>query len=193
MGEQKSADQTLSKMAPVHAVPSLERTLLELQRNPYLTAVVQLAHLHKLNGFGGVDCFDQMVAGDVTENEVHNSPQLDLLEYIRDMTLEDKHAVVPHVRRLGYSVIVFDFDLECPFSLNFPGSAPTPIFRETYQTPVTLLYATSPPMMRLRGLLFCISRLLAWKHRALTYFQGALVTLRQEAAAEYQAMFEGTL
>ena len=172
-------------------IPTLEETLLQVQSNAYLTAVLQLAHAHRLSGYGGVDCMDEMVAGEIYEDEEMNSPQLYLLGYIQDMPLDDKHAVVPYLRRLGYSVSVFhDFDESCPFSINFPGHAPTPKFRTTFKVAHTFLYATSPSMMRLRGVLFCVSRLIAWKHRALKYFQGSLATLRAEAVAEYEAMLE---
>ena len=87
---------------------------------------------------------------------------------IESLTLDQKRAVIPYLRRLGYSVTVFrdDHADDCPMSVHFPGKAPTPKFRLTYRVLHTLYYATSPGMLRLRGVLRCLPRLLAWKWRA---------------------------
>jgi hypothetical protein len=151
------------------AIPSLEQTMREVTANPYLTAILQLAQSHMRHGCGGVDCIDEMVAGDVFEEEEHNSPQTDLMAHIESLTLEQKRAVIPYLRRLGYSVTMFrdDHADDCPMSIHFPGKAPTPKFQLTaYRVPHTLYYATSPGMLRLRGVLRCLPRLLAWKWRA---------------------------
>ena len=89
------------------AIPSLEQTMREVTTNRYLTAILQLAQSHMRHGCGGVDCIDEMVAGDVFEEEEHNSPQIDLMAHIESLTLVQKQAVVPYLRRLGYSVAVF--------------------------------------------------------------------------------------
>ena len=139
----------------------------EVTANPYLTAILQLAQSHMRHGCGGVDCIDEMVAGDVFEEEEHNSPQTDLMAHIESLTLDQKRAVIPYLRRLGYSVTVFRHADDCPMSVKFPGKAPTPKFRLTaYRVPPTHHYATSPGMLRLRGVLRCLPRLLAWKWRA---------------------------
>lgn len=153
-------------MAWSTAVPSLEQTMSEIVTNPYLTAIIQLAQNHMRHGYGGVDCFDEMVAGDVSENEEHNSPQEQLMAHIDSLTLDRKLMVVPFLRRLGYSVSVFCGESDCPMSVDFPGKAVTPQRRLSFRVPHTYYYATSPGMLRLRGVLWCLPRLLAWKWRA---------------------------
>lgn len=139
----------------------------EMTTNPYLTAIIGLAQSHMHLSYGGVDCIDEMVAGDIFEEEEHNSPQIDLLDYIQSLTLDQKRAVIPYLRRLGYSVFINTSpdDDSCPMSINFPGKAQAK-FRLTYRFPFAYLYATSPGMLRLRGVLWCLPRLLAWKWRA---------------------------
>ena len=149
--------------------PSLEQTMREVATNTYLTAILQLAQSHMRHGCDGVNCIDEMVAGDIFEEEEHNSPQTDLMAHIESLTLDQKRAVIPFLRRLGFSVTVFhddDTDDDCPMTICFPGKAPTPKSRLTYRMPHTCYYATSPGMQRLRGVLRCIPRLLAWKWRA---------------------------
>ena len=153
------------------AIPSLEQTMREVTANRYLAAILQLAQSHRGHGCGGVDCIDEMVAGDVFEEEEHNSPQAELMAHIESLTLVQKQAVVPHLRRLGYSVAVFRDDHAdgCPMRIHFPGKAQTTKFRRpplTFRMPHTYYYATSPGMLRLRGVLRCLPRLLAWKWRA---------------------------
>ena len=60
-------------------IPSLEQTMREVTTNQYLTAIIQLAQSHMQHNFAGVDCFDQVVAGDVFGEEEHNSPQIELM------------------------------------------------------------------------------------------------------------------
>lgn len=171
------------------AIPSLEETLHAVISNRYLSATVQLAHAHRDYGCSGADCIDQMIAGDIHEEEEHNCPQLDLLHHIRGLSLQSKLSAVPYLRRLGYSVILFhDFDSTCPFSIQFPGRAQSPSLRRSMRAPHEYLYATSPGALRLRGFLWCSARLMRWKQRSLRYFQGALGTLLAEAVAEYEAM-----
>ena len=87
--------------------PSLEQTMREVATNTYLTAILQLAQSHMRHGCGCVDCIDEKVAGDIFEEEEHNSPQTDLMAHIESLTLDQKRAVIPFLRRLGFSVTVF--------------------------------------------------------------------------------------
>ena len=52
-----------------------------------------LARSHQTQmGGGGVDCIDSMVAGEIYEDEEHNSPQQALLEHIEGMPYAEKQA-----------------------------------------------------------------------------------------------------
>ena len=127
----------------------------EIATNTYLTGVVQLIQDPMHQNRGVVDCYNSMVAV--------------LMAHIESLTLDQKRAVIPHLRRLGYSVLMYRDDSadDRPMSIYFPGKAKTPKFRLTRRVRLnTYYYATSPGMLRLRGVLWCLPRLLAWKWRA---------------------------
>lgn len=149
------------------SIPSMEETCSEIVSNDYLRAIISLARSHQRSGFGGVDCIDSMVAGDVEDEEEHNSPQQVLMDHIEGMTYAEKQAVIPYLRRLGYSLLSFGDEGGIPFSIYFPGHAPCEWdVRVGLRHGFTYLHATSPGMLRLRGVLWCLPRLLAWKWRA---------------------------
>lgn len=151
----------------IDALPALEDVAREVGSNRYLVAVLQLAQRHAQHECGDVECHDEMVAGDVLEDEAQNSPQEELLAHIRTMSRRQKEAAVPFLRRLGYSVVVWhDGDDARPFSIRFPGKARATKLRRLLRVPHTPLHATSPGMLRMRGVMWCIPRLRLWRRRA---------------------------
>jgi len=190
---------------PQMAIPTLGETLREVATNPYLTAILQLAQARMRSGWCDVDCIDDEVAGDVPEYEEHNQPQAELMAQISKLTHTEKLAVVPHLRRLGYSVAVYpewfhEMHLArrfCSFAVIAPGYActpkPIPIAprvegaTSTYELR-TYYYATSPGMLRLRGFLWCTPRLMAWKWRAVVKANAPDAPGGQRWMAEYGSM-----
>ena len=156
------------------SVPPIEETLREVVSNRYLANIIRLAHEHKEWGYGGVDCITSMVAGhDDHGDDEMTDVQHDFYHDIESMAYTEMESVIPHLRRLGYSVAFWPNqpDVNCPISINFPGFAQTlKARRELASGRSVYLHSTSPGMMRMRGVLWCIPRILRWKHRVLTAY-----------------------
>ena len=153
-------------------LPTLEATLFEVSSNRYLTAILQLAQsVMRLGHLGKAPLFSTTVAaGALDDEEPFNGPQVELYEYITALSHSERLSVVPFLRRLGFSVLAaHEDDPTRPMELYLPGHALHPFHALDRLSEVparTYLYATSPAMLRLRGVLWCTSRLLAWKKRA---------------------------
>ena len=164
-----------------------------LQNDRYLIAVLALCQNHKAYGCNSVDCIDSMVAGDVDEEEEWNTPQRELWHHIDTLSAVDKLSVVPFLCRIGYSVLVWELDeTTLPFTVDFPGKSMTPntalnIIRNA-PSGSTYYRSTAPGAQRLRGVMWCVPRLLRWKYRALQYYQGSLATLRAEGIAAHNSL-----
>lgn len=171
-------------------IPSVEELCNALVSDRYLVAVLALCQRHEALGAGGVDVIDEAVAGDLDSDaeEDFNSPQLDLLDHIGSLSKQNKLAVVPYLRRMGFSVFVWtEDDLHLPFVVHFPGKSVGLHYVVTTRACV-YLRSTAPGYLRLRGFLSCTPRLLRWKHRALQCFQGSLKTLLAEGVAAHNDM-----
>ena len=154
-------------------IPPVEETLREVVSNRYLANIIRLAHEHKEWEYGGVDCITSMVAG----HDTHSDDEMTNVQHafyhdIESMNYTEMESVIPHLRRLGYSVTFWPNqpDVNCPISINFPGYAQTHNVRGEITSGSVYLYSTSPGMMRMRGVLWCIPRVLRWKHRVLTAY-----------------------
>ena len=171
-------------------IPSFEQLCHALQRDRYLVAVLALCQKHQATGYGGVDVRDEAVAGDLDrdDEEEFNSPQLELLNHIDSLSVAEKLSVVPYLRRLGFSVIVWEEDeLTLPFVVHFPGCSIVVKYALAARACV-YLRSTAPGSLRLRGFMWCMPRLLRWKHRALRYFLGSLEALLVEGVAAHNDM-----
>ena len=156
------------------ATPTLEETLREVAINPYLTAILQLAQAHA--------CTSRLLGAHIEIACAH----------IESLSHAEKLAVVPHLRRLGYSVVVFrdsgDDLTSFPFRIHCPGKAHTPKMRQGYSLNRVYYSATSPGMLRLRGFLWCTPRLMAWKWRAVVKANAPDAPGGQRWMAEYGSM-----
>ena len=74
--------------------------------------------MHSSLDSDSVDCSDEAVAGDLHDGEEHNSPQIDLLQHIEQMTLQAKLRAIPHLRSMGFTVERIE-DESCPFRIVF--------------------------------------------------------------------------
>ena len=151
-------------------MPTLEDTMRELVTNRYLANIVRLAHENQELGCGGVDCWVDMVAGHVDDDETDMTPsQQRLRDDLESMTYTEMVSAIPYLRRLGYSIVHYvEVDLNCPFAIYFPGHARNAIrARAISSQDCRYMYSTTPAMLRMRGLLWTVPRLLRWKYRAL--------------------------
>ena len=93
--------------------------------------------------------------------------QQELHDLFDDMPLAEKRDVVPYLRRMGYCVVlgICDADPWTPFHVYLPGH-----MMRCYPNGWSAMWypATSPGMLRLRGVMWCMPRLLAWKWRAVS-------------------------
>ena len=98
-------------------LPTLEALGLEQRTNPWLAAVCYRAAQHFNMGYGGVDMI-------VREGGFGHGDDA----YMLDLDYDDLVGVIPHVRRLGYTVTIFsDHEVHChayncPFGLIRPFS-----------------------------------------------------------------------
>ena len=173
--------------------PSLEELCIALQTDRYLISVLALCQRHLALGCGGVDCIDWRVAGDEDDDEGPiNDAVRDLSDFIDSLSALEKLSAVPFLRRLGYSVMVWvEDDTTLPFSVYFPGKSFSPTREERTLALVNdRVYhrSTSLGAQRLRGVIWCLPRLLRWKHRALQFFQGSLSTLLAEGVGAHVAL-----
>ena len=142
-------------------VPSLEELCAALRDNRWLCALVETARLQRdWSNDGGV-C--------ATPETFHD-------KYATGLAYDALVAVVPFLRRLGYSVMLFsDRSREHPFNVGYPGrTLPRPSMLdqdlfdhvERGEPYGVYLLGTAPEQVRRRGLLKCVPRLLGWLRAA---------------------------
>lgn len=155
--------------------PSLEELCSALQTNRYLVSVLALCHRVQDSGFGSVDCGDGDVAGVDGVVGTLNDALRELLHFIDTVSETEKLSVVPFLCRLGYSVVVWlDEDAPspyapAPFSVHFPHLSFRLSSEKRLLARSNCVYyrSTSPGAQRLRGVVWCLPRVMRWKWRAI--------------------------
>ena len=168
--------------------PSLEQLGYALQNNCYLIAVLARCQLCKAFGSRGVCCTDEDVAGYRAQDEENTEW---LLRHINTLSKEDKLSIVPFLCRMGYNVLVFPHEfVSFPFSVDLLGSQSLKAVLSYERSACECKYyrSTAPGAQRLRGVMWCVPRLLRWKHRALQFFQGSLSSLLAEGVGAHVAL-----
>lgn len=156
-------DATVDKFSAM-PVPSLEALANELRTNRWLCAL--LHHVVRQAAYG-------------YKGGAHATPDSFGTEasYLRNLGYEELVAVVPYVRRLGYTVVLFsDVDPDHPFNVAFMDQSQHWCLKlhhedllnhaQTGEEYGIRLRGTSPTQIRRRGLLKCIPRLLGWLRQA---------------------------
>ena len=166
--------------------PSLEELCIALQTDNYLVSVLALCQRHSAVGYGGVDCIDRLVAGDEDDDE---GPLTDAVreqsDFVDRLSASEKLSAVPFLRRLGYSVMVWvEEDRTLSFSVFFPGKS-FPLNRERRSLArgdCVYHRSTSLGAQRLRGVMWCLPRVMRWKNRTLerAYAPGGTMYLRTQ-------------
>ena len=166
------------------ALPTLEALGKELCTNRWLCAVIQRVVENDAIGFNGGIC--------VRQDSFKNKHACNL-EY------NDLVAVVPYLRRLGHTVVLFsDEEQSHPFNVGFQGQPCSyiPHLHEDFLEHINCgeaypirMYGTSPAQIRRRGLVKCVPRLLGWLRQARINLAdprrpGAMDKLTAERAAE---------
>lgn len=72
-----------------------------LRSNAYLAAVVCTAHSERAAGYGGVDAFDHRIGE------------------FGHLTREEKLAIIPALRQIGFSVLVYEDSDSCPMTVRW--------------------------------------------------------------------------
>ena len=93
--------------------------------------------------------------------------------------------IIPLLRCIGYSIIVNTQKSQKPFLIMLPGHAPN-LF-DVNQKKLCLLRSTSPNIMKMRGFIYCLPKLIRWKHRSLKYFFHQSVV--QQAITQFNEEF----
>lgn len=168
-------------------VPSLEELCTALRDNRWLCEIVERAAMQRyMLNHGGLP----------VRNDMHYGSYGKRLEYNQLV------AVVPFLRRMGYSVMICSFENKGnPFNLGFPGRSLFRLSRlkaamEEYVnegcTYNVYLHGTAPAQVRQRGMLKCVPRLLGWLRAARIALAnpsrpGAMEALTQERDAALDA------
>ena len=149
------------------ALPTAEQLAYELMTNYKLSIVLARLKVEETNDWGGMDILDgHGFKFDWAQPRDSVSEPEEIFDGNR-INQDEKVAMVPYLRRLGYSVLFFnDFDGDT-FSVNFPGHAskkrellrPRPHWGEH-------LYARTFCQARMWGVIRCVVKLKALAKRA---------------------------
>ena len=163
---------------PSLALPSAEAFADELSTNRYLAAVLALAHAHRAEDYGAVDCHNRLVAG----NHLDADRDLDEFESqfcteLERMSQNQKRAITPFLQRAGFHVLLFEEDNDCPMSICWVDS----LLRSPTHLEVTEAIEQAkrgfgefvqhyPPrtfkVVCQRAVIKCMPKLLAWLRQA---------------------------
>ena len=140
-------------------VPSLEETLHAVVTNRSLANIVYVAQGQRDWGYSGLVCLAHC------EDDGDDGDGTAVPTGWGSRAME---SAIPYFRRLGYFVTYSPDapDFTCRLYLTLPGHTRL-LNRSAFRSGSVHLCSTAPGMMRLRGVLWCIPRLLWWKHRAL--------------------------
>ena len=145
-------------------LPTMEELNHALRTNPWLVAVVHRAAAHLHEGFAGAD----MIVPQILEDTNYDHDR-----YIDDLDHQALIEIVPLLRRLGYTVDLFQegvqaFLEECPFTLRFPDHSTRHFKTEAKLDPehhartgrgyLVRLRGTAPDQVRRRGLVRAVAR-----------------------------------
>ena len=177
-------------------IPSLEKLCEEMASNPWLAAVVRRVTQHKSWGDREANIF--------TESFTDNCLDVDQEGEFDHYSLDQSHAIVPYLRRLGYGVTLYSEGMfpmvdDLPFSIRTKFSF-HPGHLQEFKTALTehknhgtpyfaTLRGNSPRQIRGRGLVKCVPKLLGWLRQARITLAdpsrpGAMDTLEAERAKE---------
>ena len=177
-------------------IPSLEKLCEEMASNPWLAAVVRRVTQHKSWGDREANIF--------TESFTDNRLDVDQEGEFDHYSLDQSHAIVPYLRRLGYGVTLYSEGMfpmvdDLPFSIRTKFSF-HPGHLQEFKTALTehknhgtpyfaTLRGNSPRQIRGRGLVKCVPKLLGWLRQARITLAdpsrpGAMDTLEAERAKE---------